>query len=100
RWGGAGSPGRGLISAKRAAQPLYRAKQSRIILDDPVGPSKTRHRSCHDPAARGQRDEAVENHLVALAKHPLGVVRADPEIERTVTTFAIVIDDMTHQDEA
>ena len=51
-------------------------------------------------SARTERNETVEDRLVALAELPLVVVRSDAEIERAIAALGVMIDDVAHQDQA
>ena len=79
---------------------LRHVKQRLVMLHQMLGAVEARHRAGRDPAARAERDEAVEDRLVALAEQPLVVVGPDAEIERAIAAPGIVVDDVAHQDQA
>src|ERR1700733_6217839 len=83
-------------SAQRAAQFLRHVKQRLVVLHQMHGAVDARHRGGRDLATQVERDEAIEDRLVALAELPFVVVRADPEVECMVAATGIVIDDAAH----
>src|SRR6185437_10867973 len=56
---------------KRAAQSLGHLQQRGVVLDDVLGAIDAGHRRRGEFSARGQRNKAVEDRLVALAEQPL-----------------------------
>ena len=51
-------------------------------------------------AACIEGDEAIEKGLIVLAKKLLVVIRSYPEIERAVSTFGVMVDDVAYQDQS
>src|SRR3984957_14128691 len=80
-------------SAQRSAQFLRHVEKRLIVFHQMLGAVDARHRARCDPAAQAERDEAIENRLVALAEQPFVVVGSDPEIERAIAEPGIVVDD-------
>src|SRR5665647_3885573 len=88
------------LAVQRAAQLLRHVKQRLIMLHQVLGAVEARHRACGDLAAQAERDEAVEDRLVAPAEQPFVIVGSDPEVERAIVAPGIVVDDVAHQDQS
>src|ERR1700722_6112027 len=86
-------------SAERWPQFLRQAQKCRIALHKTLAAIGGRHRYRRSGAAWAERDEAIENRLVRLAKQFFVTVRSDPEVEGAVALFRVVIDDVADQDE-
>src|ERR1700733_9925363 len=86
-------------SAERAPQFLRQAQKCRIALHKTLAAIGGRHRYRRSGAAWAERDEAIENGFVRLAKQFFVTVRSDPEIEGAVAVLRVVIDDVADQDE-
>src|ERR1700760_3805864 len=67
-------------SAERTPHTLRYLKQVLVLLHQMLPARDPAHRGGGPPPARVQRDEAVEDPLVALAEPPLVVAGADTEI--------------------
>src|SRR5277367_967712 len=85
-------------SAERAPQFLRQAQKCWIAFHQTLAAIGGRHRYRRGGAAWAERDEAIKNRLVRLAKQLFVIVRSDPEVEGAVALLRVMIDDVADQD--